>query len=198
MPKKEVRQVGGVPLATDESLLADFDMLVKANKAGVDTANKLLPSGRFLHNPAKRTVKSVSRWASQQVENSVAASSDWLDGIKNPSRNPIEAAIDAEDKWKDKMQQAIREGRYKKGLQGASLSELIQVAEAVGTSGYETGIRARESKIKRVIGEIQPLVQSVSDAIQGLPDRTDAEREKRLTSARKLMIEAGKKRRGIS
>ena len=61
---------------------------------------------------------------------------------------------------------------------------------------FTEGVAARESKIKRVFGELQPLFQSVSDAIQTMPDKTDADREKRLLTARKLMIEVGKKRRG--
>jgi hypothetical protein len=31
-----------------------------------------------------------------------------------------------------------------------------------------------------------------------MPDKTDADREKRLIAARRLMIEVGKKRRGIA
>jgi len=61
---------------------------------------------------------------------------------------------------------------------------------------FSDGLAARDSKISRVVGELQPMAQSVSDAIQAMSDATDTDREKRLLSARKLMIEVGKKRRG--
>lgn len=180
----------------EEDLFKDFDALVEVQKRGENPVNVTLPSGRRLHNPAKRTVKSASRWASQQVDNAVAASADWLDGVKNPSRPPLEAAKDAIPKWEDAMDRAIKEKRMEKGLAKSSQSEIVAIAEAVGEGGYRTGVEARRGKVSRVVGELQPLMQALSDSIQAMSDKTDSDREKRLISARKLMIEVGRKRRG--
>ena len=179
-----------------DDVIADFDALLEANKRGINPLGKTLPSGRLLHNPAKRTVKSASRWASQQVDNAVKAADDWLDGVKNPSRDPVAAAIDSAAKWEDKMSTAIKEGRFVKGLKKVPTGEVAAIATAVGSGAFSTGITARKSKIDRVVGELQTLAQSASDTIQAMPDKTDADREKRLLSARKLMIEVGKRRRG--
>jgi len=175
----------------DEDPVAFFHAVAEMRQAGVDPiATGVLPG-----NPVTKRVKSADRWASQQITNATAAASDWLDGVKNPSRNPIEAALAAKDKWKDRLEQAIKDDKWAKGLAKSSAAEIVDVATKVGTGHYSTGVSARENKIKRVVAELQPLTQAVSDSIQNMPDKTDADREKRLLSARKLMLELGKKRR---
>jgi len=172
--------------------VAFFSALADLYKDGQDPkAMGLIPA-----NPVTKKVKSADRWKKQQIDNAKAAADDWLDGVKNPSRNPIEAALAAKKKFEDRLAQALKEDRWAKGLQKSSQAEIIDIATKVGTGAYSTGVEAREGKIARVVNELQPLVQAVSDTIQNMPDGTDAEREKRLTSARKLMIELGKKRRG--
>ena len=176
----------------DKDPAAFFHALADLYVQGLDPkAMGIIPD-----NPVTKKVKSPDRWAKQQIENAVAAASDWLDGVKNPSRNPIEAALDKKDKWIDRLTTAIKEDKWAKNLKKVSPGEIVEVAEKVGTSAYATGITARESKIKKRVAELQPLVQAVSDTIQAMPDKTDADREKRLLMARKLMLEVGKKRAG--
>jgi len=176
----------------DEDPVAFFRALADMYKAGQDPKELGIVPG----NPVTKKVKSADRWATQQVKNAQDAADDWLDGVKNPSRNPIEAAIAAKDKWEDRLKQAIADKKYEKGLAKSSPAEIIDIATKVGSGAYSTGVGARENKIKRVVNELQPLVQSASDTIQAMPDKTDADREKRLLTARKLMLEVGKKRRG--
>jgi len=171
---------------------AFFSALADMYAAGQDPKELGIVPG----NPVTKKVKSADRWAKQQIDNAVAAADDWLDGVKNPSRNPIDAALAAKDKFVDRLNQAIKDGKWEKGLAKSSQAEIIEIATKVGSGAYSTGVSARESKVKRVVGELQPLVQAVSDTIQAMPDKLDADREKRLLSARKLMLEVGKKRRG--
>lgn len=176
------------------SALRDLDSLIEAHKLGLDPVNVTLPSGRFLHNPAKRRVKDAGRWAQQQIANATASSADWLDGVRNPARDPIQAAIDAKQKYLNNFAEAVKQDKWAKNLRKSSHSEIVAVAQAVGESGYTTGITARSAKIARVIGELQPLAQSVSDAIQAMPDATIADREKRLLEAKRLMFAIGSRR----
>jgi len=172
--------------------LAFFNALADMYVQGQDPkALGIIPA-----NPVTKKVKSADRWAKQQVDNAKAASTDWLDGVQNPSRDPIEAAKAAKDKWADRLTAAMKAGKWEKGLGKSSAAEIKEIANAVGTSHYETGIEARRKKVARVVTELQPLAQAVSDTIQAMPDKTDADREKRLTQARKLMLEVGAKRRG--
>jgi len=168
-----------------------FHQLAEAyTKVGPDIREDL-----GFHNPVTKRVLSPDKWTSRQIARAKAASADWLDGIKAPSRDPIEAAIDAKDKFLDRLNAALKAGYWEKGLRKTSHAEIVAIVEKLGTRAFEDGIEARERKIKRVVGELQPLVQAVSDSIQGMPDKTDSDREKRLLQARRLMIEVGKKRR---
>ena len=180
-------------LATEDPV-ALFHLFAEMREKGTDPVTEGVLPG----NPVTKKVKSVSRWVDQQVKGAEDAGDAWLDGVKNPSRDPIAAAIAAKDKWKNRLEQAIKDEKWEKNLAKSSHAEIVAVAEAVGTGAYTGGVTARKAKITRVVTELQPLVQSVSDAIQAMPDGTDAEREKRLTAARKLMIAVGKKRAGAS
>ena len=172
--------------------VALFSMLAEMRAQGKDPITEGILPG----NPVTKKVKDVARWTKQQIEGAEESGDAWLDGVKNPSRDPIASAIAAKDKYVDRLTQAIKDGKWEKNLAKSSHAEIVEVAEKVGTGAYTGGVRAREKKITRVVTELQPLVQSVSDTIQAMPDGTDAEREKRLISARKLMIEVGKKRAG--
>ena len=171
-----------------------FDVLSTVyTQVGIDVRDVIVPA-----NPVTKKVIPPDKWKDRLIRRATAAADDWLEGIRSPSRDPIKASIEADAKWKDRIQQAIREDRRKKALEKVSWAEAVAVAEKVGPSGFAAGIVARESKIAKRVAELQPLVQAVSDAIQAMPDATDADREKRLLAARRLMIEVGKKRRGIA
>lgn len=175
----------------DTNPVAFFEGLVLIRRQGQDP----IELGVIPGNPVTKKVKSAERQAKQLIDHAESAADDWLEGVKNPSRNPIEAAIAAEGKYEDRLLQAIKDKKWAKGLAKSSAAEIVDVAEKIGASGYATGVKARETKIKRVFNELQPLQQAVSDTIQNMPDKTDADREKRLLQARKLMLEVGKKRR---
>jgi len=180
-------------LSVDEAI-AVFDALSTVyQEYGLDVRDDLVPN-----NPVTKKVLSPDKWKERLIKRATAAADDWIEGIKNPSRDPIKASIEADAKWKDRTQQAMKEDRRKKALEKVSLSDIIAVVEKLGTRAFVDGVIARESKIAKRIAELQPLVQAVSDAIQAMPDATDSDREKRLLMARRLMIEVGKKRRGVA
>jgi len=160
---------------------------------GLDVRDAIVPG-----NPVTKKVIPPERWKDKLIKRATAAASDWIDGIKSPSRDPVKAAIEADAKWKDRVMQAIKEDRRKKALEKVSHADIVAVVEKLGERAFVDGITAREAKIAKRIAELQPLVQAVSDAIQSMPDATDADREKRLLMARRLMIEVGKKRRGVA
>lgn len=192
MPKDKA-----LPIDPVEKALLDFEALYTAYvEKGVDPStivNVPLPSGNFLHNPGKRIVKSASRWASQQINNAKSGADDWLDGIHNPSRDPIKAAIDSEKKWENNTMDAIKNKKFVKGLQGKSLQDITSVVDKLGSSVFSAGIEAREQKITNTVNSLQPKVQAVSDAIQAMPDDTPEARKNRLLAARELMLKLGSK-----
>jgi len=177
----------------DKDPVAFFLGLVKLREQGLDPVE----TGVIPGNPVTKKVKDATRWASQQVKNAVDAREDWLDGVKNPSRNPIEAALAANEKRIDRLKQSLDAKKWEKNMAKVSPAEIVEVATKLGSGVYSAGVEARTSKIQKRVNELQPLVQDVSNTIQGMSDKTDADREKRLLTARKLMIEVGKKRAGV-
>jgi hypothetical protein len=171
-----------------------FHVLAELRAQGIDPVEIGLIPG----NPVTKKVPSGDKMATKLINRATVAAEEWVQGIKNPSRNPIEAALDAKDKWADRLNQAIKDGKWEAGLKKTSHAEIVSIVEKLGADVFTKGLEARESKIKKVFNELQPLFQSVSDTIQSMPNKTDADREKRLLQARKLMIELGKKRRGGS
>ena len=177
-----------------DAVIKDFNQVLALRQAGWKGEPVKLSSGNVLHNPVMKKVISADKWKDKQIKRAVAAADDWLEGVKAPSRDPIEAAIAAKAKMIDKHAAAIKAGKWEKNLKKSSAAEIVDIVTKLGSGVYSAGVEARDKKISRVTSELQPLAQGVSDTIQAMPDGTDAEREKRLTSARKLMIEVGKKR----
>jgi len=135
----------------------------------------------------KKTVKSAGRWAKQQIDNAVASGADWLDGVNNPSRDPIATAIEKDHKWKTNTQKAIQEDRHKKALEGLTLADITGPANRLGQSVYTGGIVARTDKIKDAARVRQGVAQGISDKIQAMPDASDADRDQRVLANLKLM-----------
>lgn len=170
-----------------------FHVLVDLQEQGLDgKAMGIVPG-----NPVTKKVVSATRWAAKLIENASRSGDAWLAGVAAPSRNPIDAALASKDKYYDKLDEAKKIGKWEKNTAKVTAAEIIATAQALGTRVYTDGVAARTPKINKRVGELQPLVQAVSDSIQTMPDKTDANREARLLAARKLMLEVGKKRAGV-
>jgi len=176
----------------DNDPVAFFLGLTKLREQGQDPVELGLIPG----NPVTKKVKSADRWAKEQITGATAAATDWETNVKNPSRNPIEAALAANDKRVDRLKKSIDEKKWEKNLGKVTQADINAVVEKLGSSVFSNGVEARTAKINKRVSELQPLAQSVSDTIQAMSDKTDGDREKRLLTARKLMIEVGKKRAG--
>jgi hypothetical protein len=171
--------------------ITQFHILSDLRAQGIDPVEIGLIPG----NPVTKKVPSGAKMAEKLVKRATAAAEDWVEGVKHPSRDPIEAAIAAKDKFVDRLTTAIKEGRWEGGLKKVTHADIVKVVDKLGSRVFSDGLEARSDKIIKVFNELQPMFQSVSDTIQAMPDKTDADREKRLLTARKLMIEVGKKRK---
>lgn len=139
-------------------------------------------------DPAKTAAKLVSR--------AQASTGDYVDGMRNPKRNPVEAAIRAKGKWGSRVQEAIVNDNYAKGVRKQDYTEAVAIATGDGGSAYSAGVSKRVAKIQRVHADLMPRLGALSQAIQNMPQDTDAQREQRLLAARKGAIAIGKARKG--
>ena len=124
------------------------------------------------------------------------AAGRWVQGMQNPRRDPKQAALRAAGKWGSKTQEAIQAGSYAKGIQAYDVGEAVAIATADGGQAYTAGAAKRAAKVGRVFQRLAPLLGGVSQAIQNMPQDTDAQREQRLLQARKMMINVGKQLKG--
>ena len=182
-----------------DKLIKRWEEIVNLRQQGVDLSKGVvLSDGTVIHNPVTKKVIPPDKWTAKLINRAQAGAEDWYNNYLANVDFMLEAAKAAEDKWADKITTAIKEKRRLKSLEKISAGEIRDIVTRLGSGVFTTGIAAREAKIRKVVNELQPLVQSVSDAIRAMPDKTDADREKRLLAARRLMIEVGKKRRGIA
>lgn len=148
--------------------------------------------GIHISNPGPDPAKT----AEKLVRRAQGAAADYVDGMKNPKRNPVEAAVRAEGKWASRVQEAITNKNYGKGVRKQDYAEAVAIATGDGGSAFTAGVSKREAKIRRVHADLMPRLGALSAAIQNMPQDTDAQREQRLLAARKGAIAIGKARKG--
>jgi hypothetical protein len=124
------------------------------------------------------------------------AGQDYVTGMQNPRRDPKAAAMRAEGKWANRVQEAITRKAYGAGIRNYDVAEAVTIATSDGGSAYTAGVAKRAAKIARVHQRLAPLLGGVSQAIQAMPQDTDGQREARLIAARRAMINVGKQLKG--
>lgn len=149
--------------------------------------------GIHISNPGPDPTKT----AAKLIARAQAATGDYCEGMKNPKRSPVEAAKRSAGKWANRVQAAIANGSYEKGVGKQDYGEAVAIATGDGGAAYSSGISKREAKIKRVHADLMPRAGALSAVIQNLPQDTEAQREQRLLAARRGMIAIGKARKGI-
>lgn len=130
------------------------------------------------------------------VDRASDAAADWIKNLKAPKKHPIKEAIAAHGKYVDKMTVVIREGRQKKALEKVSDEDFLAGIDEAGEGAFRDGIDRKRGKVNRRFTVLQPLYEVLAKAIDAMPVDTEAQREKKMTAARRGMIVVGKARRG--
>jgi len=154
-------------------------------------AREIAP-GIHINNPGPDPTKT----AAKLVARATAATGEYVDGMRNPRRNPVEAAVRAAPKWTNRVQAAIANNSYQKGVQKQNYAEAVDTATSDGGSAFASGISKRQAKIARVHADLMPRLGALSQSIQNMPQGTEQERINRLLAARAGAIAIGKARKG--
>lgn len=123
---------------------------------------------------------SPEQWAQKLSTRAANAGQDWIDGVNNPIRDPVAAALKAAPKWKAKMQEAIAKDTWAKKMAKVSSADIKAIANKVGPGAYTQGIAARMDKIQAAGARILPKIYSAADKVGAMPDATEAERDQRM------------------
>ena len=140
----------------------------------------------------------ANRMTDKYMRRTAGAAQDYVTGMQNPRRDPVQAAVKAAGKYANRVQEAIRDGSYEKGVRSQNYAEAVAVATGDGGAAYTAGIAKRESKVSRTFADLAPRMGALSQAIQNMPQDTEAQREQRLLAARRGMVALGKTRRGVT
>jgi hypothetical protein len=188
--------------ARKQQILADNDPVTAAVVLGQMLANdpdfydalhgRELAPGIHVQNPGP----DASIMAERYLEGVGNAASRYVQGMQNPRRDPVQAAIRAAGKYKNRVIEAANEGRYEVGVRNQNYGEGVQAATSDGGQAYVSGATRRAAKVGRAFSRLAPLLGGVSQAIQAMPQDTDQQREARLLQARRAMIAVGKQYRG--
>lgn len=141
-------------------------------------------------------VLSSDKWAAKQIKRATGAASDWLEGSLTPKAVPSKAALAANDKRIDKLQKSITDKTWEGAMAKVDEDERLETIRAGGAAAFSAGIEKRTGKITRVVDDLQPRVLALKKTLDGMSEKTDAEREAKMLAAKRGMQAIGKSRRG--
>ena len=130
------------------------------------------------------------------LRNTQAAQADYVRGVQNPRRDPKQAALAANGKWKQRTQAAIQQDRFAKGIATYDVAAAVAAATSDGGSAYAAGIQKRAGKVQAAFSRLAPLIASVSQAVQQMPQDSDQQREARMVENLRRMRDLGIRFRG--
>ena len=120
------------------------------------------------------------RWVERQLGNIKAVGQrNYEVGIDNPRKDPIKAAIDAEERWAERIKEAIEKGRRKKRLARVTADEWNSYAHMFAGRLTE-GVTKREAKVRDFVEGWHPKLLSHLSKIDAMPAVTDADMEARM------------------
>ena len=120
-------------------------------------------------------------WKKRQINNLRAVGEEnYKVGINRPKKDPIQAGIEAEEKWAARVKEAIEEKRRQKALQTVSMEEWFNFAANIGAPRLVEGVTKREVKIDRFVRAWQPILQDHVQKIDSMPAVTDKDMEERM------------------
>ena len=188
--------------AERQRILADNDPVTAAVILGQRLSNdpdfydalhgREIAPGVHIQNPGP-DAGMMSRRYQEGVGN---AATRYVEGMQNPRRDPVQAAVRAAGKYKQRVIEAANAGHYERGVQSQNYAEGVAAATSDGGTAYVSGAQRRQAKVERAMNKLAPLLGGVSQAIQAMPQDTEAQREARLIAARRAMIAVGKQYRG--
>ena len=169
--------------------------VIKIRGVEVDPPEEVV-KGLEEFKPGTRVI-SAEEWADRWHRHAKAAAKDYAEGVKRPKRDPIKAAREAADKWKDKMKKVIDEGIWEKKMEKLDFKDWALGVLLTGITRYGEGVEKRKIKAEAVYKEIRDLVEYLAKTLDEMPVGTPEEREAKMVAAKRGMEIIGAYRKGI-
>lgn len=140
---------------------------------------------------AVRRILDPDAWATKQNNRAQAASSDWLDGVQNPSTSPVDAMRKAKGRYKAEVTKSLAEGRWDKAIDRLTDEFIASQATKAGAGAYSTGVSNGADVARAAIARLQPKVAALKTKLDAMPSETDAQREAKMLEAMRGMKAIG-------
>lgn len=140
----------------------------------------------FVIKPHKDPANSAKKYA----KNTAAAGDEWLEGFKNPKRDPRAAAAASAGKWEARLNEAIKAKRFGTNVAKYNADEAIANAEAVGKDNYTRGTVQRLPKVTRKMVALAKVQVAIDAHLVTMPNVTAADREARALYQMREMAKA--------
>jgi len=176
-------------------------MFAKLIGGAVIPENHADPS-TFKTNPVTPAIGSrvlgADVWFKRYIKSATDAAGDWEERTLTPRKDPITAAIAANEHRKDRLAQSEKDEKWLKTMQKRNFNDVAEGVQAVKAEGYSSGVTAKKAKAERRIKELQPLVETLAKTLDGLSTDTKKDRGEKMLAARDGMLTIGDKMRGIT
>jgi len=179
--------------------LGDFNALLQENMRRVREDPEFLESLTTEHKGNPITlgprVVDATAWAEDMATAAKNKAAKWLKNSIKPKKDPKERAKKAAKKYENNMRLALDEKRWDAGIDAYDETVRQVTIEAVGESGYRTGIDSHKAKITHKIGKLQPLVVALTATLDAMPVDTPEQRAAKMVAARDGMLTIKKEMR---
>lgn len=113
-----------------------------------------------------------SAWTSKYEKRATIARPEYEAGVKNPKRDPIEAAIAQKETMVAKLTEVLAGNKWENALRFVGQSGWQKAALEKGASRYPEGIRAGIGKVKDFVGKFTPHLEAGMAEVENMPKRT--------------------------
>jgi len=138
-------------------------------------------------------VKPVERWIKKQIERVRVAGDEYRAGVEAVTEAPTVKAAEKREKWLANIQAQAE--YWERRLRGISLDEWKK-ATLAKADRFADGVAKAEDKIRAFVSAWAPILADIQRAVKALPDRTPADRERRMIeNLRRLRAAKGTWRR---
>jgi len=128
----------------------------------------------------KKMVKAATAWVDKQLARVRVAGDDYKKGVEAPERNPIEAALAANDKRINKLKESIEKKTWENRMKKVTIEDWKKKASTIGADRFIPGVEANVDKISSFVNAFQPKLSSLQASVRAMPEATDVQRESRM------------------
>lgn len=179
--------------------LGDFESRLRENFQRVQEDPEFLASltAERKGNPITLGPRVVTpeKWADDMVTAAKNKAGKWLENSLKPKKDPKDRARKASKKYENNMREAIDEKRWDAGIDAYDETVRQATIEAVGESGYRSGLDTHKAKVDHKIKKLQPLVAALTATIDAMPVDTPEQRAAKMIAARDGMLAIKKEMR---